>query len=119
MNCVCCNAQVSKASAFVSGVMQELTRRGLTSIDLKAPSLQCLPIEQVSSHRLIVRMHCNLLQTVSWLAHCEQVTSLQGATHAFAFWEGIPSSGKSAFGRLFADAASLQVSCLKPKLSYS
>jgi len=38
-----------------------------------------------------------------------QVASLHPATHAYSFWEGVPRSGKAAFGRLFAASKTLKV----------
>lgn len=38
----------------------------------------------------------------------ERVLSLDPATHAYSFWEGVPRQGKAAFGRLFARSATLQ-----------
>jgi hypothetical protein len=37
-----------------------------------------------------------------------QVRTLNPATHAYSFWEGVPPSGKGAFGRLFAASATLR-----------
>lgn len=39
----------------------------------------------------------------------EQIASLSPATHAYSFWEGVPLSGKQAFGRLFRSAKSMRV----------
>ena len=44
------------------------------------------------------------------LLHSAQVSSLNPATHAYSFWEGVPMSGKAAFGRLFAASKTLKVS---------
>ena len=38
-----------------------------------------------------------------------QVDTLDPATHAYSFWEGVPPSGKEAFGRLFHKSSTLQV----------
>ena len=38
-----------------------------------------------------------------------QVKSLDDCSHAFSFWEGVPTTAKHAFGRLFAATPSLQV----------
>ena len=40
---------------------------------------------------------------------CLQVKSLDDCSHAFSFWEGVPTVAKHAFGRLFAATPSLQV----------
>ena len=39
-----------------------------------------------------------------------QMESLDPATHAYSFWEGVPPSGKQAFGRLFAQSSTLKAS---------
>ena len=39
-----------------------------------------------------------------------QMATLDPATHAYSFWEGVPPSGKHAFGRLFASSKTLVVS---------
>ena len=38
-----------------------------------------------------------------------QVATLEPATHAYSFWEGVPTEGKCAFGRLFAQSHTMQV----------
>lgn len=38
----------------------------------------------------------------------EKVATLDPATHAYAFWEGMPPSAKEAFGRLFTSSSTLQ-----------
>lgn len=40
---------------------------------------------------------------------CIQVSSLDPATHAYSFWEGVPIEGKAAFGKLFAASRTLRV----------
>ncbi|PNH02095.1 hypothetical protein TSOC_011951 [Tetrabaena socialis] len=37
-----------------------------------------------------------------------QVSTLDPATHAYSFWEGVPTTGKQAFGALFASSRSLR-----------
>jgi hypothetical protein len=39
-----------------------------------------------------------------------QVASLEPCSHAYSFWEGVPLSGKQAFGRLFRQAKTMKVS---------
>lgn len=39
-----------------------------------------------------------------------QVPSLDPATHAYSFWEGVPTEAKCAFGELFAKSETMQVS---------
>lgn len=41
-----------------------------------------------------------------------QVVSLDPATHAYAFWEGVTFEGKASTGRLFAVSKTLKVSCV-------
>ena len=43
------------------------------------------------------------------LHHSLQVATLEPATHAYSFWEGVPVEGKCAFGRLFAESRTMQV----------
>ena len=38
-----------------------------------------------------------------------QVLSLDPATHAYSFWEGVPVDAKCAFGALFAASRTLKV----------
>jgi len=38
-----------------------------------------------------------------------QIASLDPGTHAYSFWEGVPYSGKRAFGRLFRTSKTLKV----------
>lgn len=38
-----------------------------------------------------------------------QVATLDPATHAYSFWEGVPAEGRYAFGRLFSQSYTLQV----------
>jgi hypothetical protein len=38
-----------------------------------------------------------------------QIVSLEPGSHAYSFWEGVPLSGKQAFGRLFRQARSMKV----------
>ena len=37
-----------------------------------------------------------------------QVPTLEPATHAYSFWEGVPPEGKAGFGRLFAASRTLR-----------
>lgn len=41
-------------------------------------------------------------------AAIEAIASLEPATHAYSFWEGVPLSGKRAFGRLFRASRTLK-----------
>lgn len=38
-----------------------------------------------------------------------QIKTLDPATHAYSFWEGVPETSRRAFGRLFRASKSLQV----------
>lgn len=38
-----------------------------------------------------------------------QISSLDPATHAYSFWEGVPIDAKCAFGALFAASRTLKV----------
>ena len=38
-----------------------------------------------------------------------QIRSLEPGTHAYSFWEGVPTEGKCAFGKLFAESKSMKV----------
>ena len=40
---------------------------------------------------------------------CLQIATLDPATHAYSFWEGVPMDAKYAFGCLFAVSKTLQV----------
>jgi hypothetical protein len=48
-------------------------------------------------------------KSITLLCLCVQIASLEPCTHAYSFWEGVPVSGKQAFGRLFAAARTMQV----------
>jgi len=73
----------SKADAFIRHVMRELASRGLVA-------------EGAMATPLITK------------APVERVESLDPATHAYSFWEGVPRDGKAAFGRLFRTSQSLK-----------
>lgn len=49
--------------------------------------------------------HCAYLATTNFST--KQVGTLDPATHAYSFWEGVPASGKAAMGRLFAASSTL------------
>lgn len=38
-----------------------------------------------------------------------QIKTLDPATHAYSFWEGVPEDSRRAFGRLFRASKTLQV----------
>jgi len=76
------HVKVAKAEAFVRQAVDELARRGGCEADLPLPHITCSSVEKVGS--------------------------LEPATHAYSFWEGVPHSGKAAFGRLFEASRTLK-----------
>jgi hypothetical protein len=46
------------------------------------------------------------------MAATVQIAGLEPATHAYSFWEGVPRSGKQAFGSLFQEARTMKVCAL-------
>ncbi|KAF5841966.1 hypothetical protein DUNSADRAFT_10137 [Dunaliella salina] len=74
--------KVTKAHAFLTQAIAELSRRGVSPLPSSTPHMLCKSIEEVPS--------------------------LIPATHAYSFWEGVPHSGKAAFGRLFATSKTLK-----------
>ncbi|KDD73832.1 hypothetical protein H632_c1801p1, partial [Helicosporidium sp. ATCC 50920] len=71
--------KVAKAKAFLSLTARQLVAKGVIAKDrflenASLPSVECAAIEDVAS--------------------------LTDCTHAYSFWEGVPPSGKEAFGRL-------------------
>ena len=42
-----------------------------------------------------------------YLVFCPQFPTLDPATHAYSFWEGIPIEGRAAFGKMFRESRSL------------
>ncbi|KXZ50220.1 hypothetical protein GPECTOR_17g857 [Gonium pectorale] len=72
----------NKAAAFCGHVMENLVAKGLMAPDVPVPPVRCAPVEEVST--------------------------LDPATHAYSFWEGVPTEGKLAFGELFASSRSLR-----------
>lgn len=77
------HVKVAKANAFLSQTLHHLNQRGVApSGSLPKPRIDCTSVEKVAS--------------------------LEPATHAYSFWEGVPQEGKDAFGRLFARARTLK-----------
>ncbi|KAL3160311.1 hypothetical protein ABBQ38_009701 [Trebouxia sp. C0009 RCD-2024] len=72
----------SKAHAFLRQSAAALLKRGFTSKELAVPVVKCSAIEKISS--------------------------LDPATHAYSFWEGVPIDAKCAFGSLFAASRTLK-----------
>ncbi len=71
-----------KAEAFLKQTANTMLKRGLTEEALDLPVIECKPVEKVRS--------------------------LDPATHAYSFWEGVPVDARVAFGRLFASSRSLR-----------
>ncbi|PNH02098.1 hypothetical protein TSOC_011949 [Tetrabaena socialis] len=71
-----------KAAAFLGHVLHHMVERELLPPGVQAPHIICSPVEKVST--------------------------LDPATHAYSFWEGVPTTGKQAFGALFASSRSLR-----------
>ncbi|GLI65751.1 hypothetical protein VaNZ11_009351 [Volvox africanus] len=71
-----------KAAAFCRNVIQQLVKQELLRSTVEVPSVICSPVEKVAS--------------------------LEPATHAYSFWEGVPPSGKEAFGKLFVKSRTLR-----------
>ena len=63
-----------------------------TTLSVKSPRDACLA-------------HAHVFTTFSVL----QIPSLDPATHAYSFWEGVPIDAKYAFGCLFAASKTLKV----------
>lgn len=71
-----------KAEAFLPQALKQLEKRGLIDAGvLTAPPITCAPVEDVPS--------------------------LDPATHAYSFWEGVPFEARAAFGRLFSASKTL------------
>lgn len=51
----------------------------------------------------------HLFPTLSITLSVLQIPSLDPATHAYSFWEGVPIDAKYAFGCLFAASKTLKV----------
>ncbi|DBA79533.1 TPA: hypothetical protein ACH3X1_008235 [Trebouxia sp. C0004] len=72
----------SKADAFLRRSAAALSSRGLAGKDFAVPEVQCSAIEKIRT--------------------------LEPATHAYSFWEGVPINAKCAFGCLFAASKTLK-----------
>ena len=71
-----------KADAFLKQTANAMLKRGLTEEAIDLPVITCKPVEKVHS--------------------------LDPATHAYSFWEGVPVDARVAFGRLFAKSRTLR-----------
>ncbi|PNW79759.1 hypothetical protein CHLRE_08g365550v5 [Chlamydomonas reinhardtii] len=71
-----------KAAAFCQHVLGNLVTKEVLPAGVAVPPVHCSPVEKFAS--------------------------LDPATHAYSFWEGVPASGKRAFGELFAKSKSLR-----------
>jgi hypothetical protein len=70
-----------KADAFLRQTAIAAARRGLVSTAPTLPRIHCAPIEAFQT--------------------------LDPATHAYSFWEGVPPEARAAFGRLFVASRTL------------
>lgn len=113
------SVKVRKAKTFMRGTLMEMANRGhRPKQQHQDPDLHCCMVEEVSVPPLLARsMHagsCANHQQPGGISHSfwcllpAQFASLEPATHAYSFWEGIPLEGRKAFGRLFASTQSLQ-----------
>ncbi len=71
-----------KADAFLKQTANALLKRQLIDEAITLPVIECKPVEKVRS--------------------------LEPATHAYSFWEGVPVDARVAFGRLFAASPTLR-----------
>ncbi|KAG2445539.1 hypothetical protein HXX76_000154 [Chlamydomonas incerta] len=71
-----------KAAAFCQHVLGNLVTKNVMPAGVDVPPVHCSPVEKFAT--------------------------LDPATHAYSFWEGVPGSGKRAFGELFAKSKTLR-----------
>ncbi|KAG2501386.1 hypothetical protein HYH03_001174 [Edaphochlamys debaryana] len=76
------SVKCNKATAFCGHVIENMALKGMIRADSRVPEIYCSSIEEVKS--------------------------LDPATHAYSFWEGVPGTGKIAFGELFAKSKTLK-----------
>ncbi|BDA45886.1 hypothetical protein COCOBI_07-6730 [Coccomyxa sp. Obi] len=74
--------KADKGNAFMRYAAADMARRNADWADFQIPSIRCAPIEEVKT--------------------------LDPATHAYSFWEGVPEDSRRAFGRLFRASKTLQ-----------
>ncbi|CAL8470511.1 g10053 [Coccomyxa elongata] len=74
--------KADKGNAFMRYAAADMKRRNADWADFQIPSIRCAPIEEVKT--------------------------LDPATHAYSFWEGVPEDSRRAFGRLFRASKTLQ-----------
>lgn len=80
-----------QADAFISGTLRQMAERGLHAPyvpNASRPNGPCPP-----------EVHCTAVE--DW-------DTLEPATHAYSFWEGIPVEGRRALGRLFVKSRTLR-----------
>ncbi|GAX78395.1 hypothetical protein CEUSTIGMA_g5837.t1 [Chlamydomonas eustigma] len=77
------HVKVQKAKAFMKNTLHDMKLRGSSLKDTS----------------WIPNMHC---------CGVEKLDTLEPATHAYSFWEGIPTDGRIAFGKLFNHSRSLR-----------
>jgi hypothetical protein len=71
-----------KAEAFLERTATTLLKRGIIEKAVDLPVIECTPVEKV--------------------------LSLDPATHAYSFWEGVPLDARAAFGHLFDGSHTLR-----------
>ncbi|KAK9904097.1 hypothetical protein WJX75_004484 [Coccomyxa subellipsoidea] len=74
--------KADKGNAFMRYAAADMKRRNADWTDFEVPSIRCAPIEEIKT--------------------------LDPATHAYSFWEGVPEDSRRAFGRLFRASKTLQ-----------
>lgn len=105
------SVKCDKAAAFVMQTLCELQRRGMLGDDVPYPGVRQAAIEEVGCaavHTLPLQLHCAVMHALPAVVPCQQVGTLDPATHAYSFWEGVPATGKAAMGRLFAASSTLR-----------
>ena len=92
---------------------EDHTVRWVTSFLLAHRSCQVISADRslllLCSFFEVMKLSDNALEDVSRSNLEMQVATLEPATHAYSFWEGVPTEGKCAFGRLFAQSHTMQV----------
>ena len=64
-------------------------------------------VENAALYAWRVGLWINACSRLFFVPRHTQFSTLEPATHAYSFWEGIPLEGRAAFGRLFRSSASL------------
>lgn len=87
------SVKCAKAEAFLKQTLQAVVSKGCLVPSVQAPAIRCCPIESIAT--------------------------LNPATHAYSFWEGVPLVGKAAFGQLFAASKTLKVGATPASQCYA